>query len=254
MFEDLQIAIPSRSRWRDIKTVYNLSTRLWSNILVVIPHDQYDPYRASVPTDIAVVSFTGEGIHAKRQAILNWKKTGKIIMMDDDLKFYKRTRDGKKFPGTLPEQTEQMIEELVRLLDYYPMVGLTDKFMSQTKPRGYMECHRFNQILGFNRDLLPDPWPEFRVPHDEEHDVHLQLLVKGYKTAISTEWSKSDTPNARGGCSDWRNDEILMSAHEKLMELWPGIVTIDFKVDSKTDKITRKARYNWRAAKQIGNI
>ena len=180
------------------------------------------------------------------------KKDGKVIMLDDDLRFYKRTEDGRKFPQTDKPQTIEMITDIIEMLDRYPMVGLTDKFMSQTKPRGYIECHRFNQVLAFNRSLLPDPCPEFRVPHDEEHDVHLQLLTRGCKTAVLTEWSKSDKANAPGGCQDWRTDKILMDTHEKLMQLWPGIVTIDFKVDPRTDKITRKARYNWKAAKMIG--
>jgi hypothetical protein len=245
---NLQIVIPSRSRWRDLKTIYNLSSGLWKYTFVVIPNDQHDPYRAAVPTDIALVTFSGSGIHNKRQFILKWQTSGKLIMMDDDLRFYKRSHDGRKFPETCPAETEQMVEEIVRLLDYYPMVGLTDKFMSQTRPRGYVECSRFNQILGFNRDLLPDPWPEFRVPHDEEHDVHLQLLTRGWKTAVSTEWSKSDKPGAPGGCSDWRDETALKEAHEQLLQLWPGIIEIDIKGEKP------KARYNWRAAKTVGNI
>jgi hypothetical protein len=247
MPEDFQIVIPSRSRWQDVRTIYNIDPRLWGNICVVVPQDQVRQYRGYIPMDIKIIPFVGEGIHTKRQFILRWKNTGKIIMMDDDLKFHKRTEDGTRFPGTLPEQTEEMIDVLINLLDNYPMVGLTDKFMSQTKPRGIMECHRFNQVLGFNRNLLPDPWPEFRVPHDEEHDVHLQLLTRGYKTAISTEWSKSDRANASGGCSDWRNEDILRQAHDQLVKLWPSIVSIDTK-----DK--PKARYNWREAKKIGGI
>jgi hypothetical protein len=245
---NIQIFIPSRSRWQNVRTLFNLSEQLWPLVSVVVPYSQFTVYRASLPRPVDIIPFSGEGIHTKRDFILHLKPDGKIIMMDDDLKFYKRTGDGTRFPGTHPQETEEMMDTLIYLLDHYPMVGLTDKFMSQTKPRPVMECHRFNQVLGFNRDLLPNPWPKFRVPHDEEHDFHLQLLTRGYKTSVLTEWSKSDKSDAPGGCSDWRNETVLRQAHEKLMELWPGIVTID------TSKEKPKARYNWKAAKMMGGI
>jgi hypothetical protein len=244
----LDIFIPSRSRWEYVRTVFNLSDRLWKNITLVVPHDQYDKYRRITPLNINVLKFYGVGIETKRDFILNLRQTGKLIMLDDDLKFYKRTEDGTRFPGIHQEETEKMIENISNTLSYFPMVGLTDKFMSQTRPRGSILCHRFNQVLGINRDLLPTPWPQFRVPHDEEHDFHLQLLTRGYKTIVLTEWSKSDKSDAPGGCSDWRNETVLRQAHEKLMELWPGIVTID------TSKEKPKARYNWKAAKMMGGI
>jgi hypothetical protein len=205
-------------------------------------------YRSSVPMSVRVLEFPGVGIAAKREFIMHLRKEGKVIMFDDDLTFYQRSEDGTKFPRISPKDTEEMVSDIVELLDQYSMVGLTDKFMSQTKPRGLIECHRFNQILGFNRDLLPRPWPRFRVPHDEEHDVHLQLLTQGYKTAVLTEWSKSDKSGAPGGCSDWRNNDVLNVAHTQLMELWPTIVSIDIKNEKP------KARYNWREAKKIGGI
>jgi TET-Associated Glycosyltransferase len=246
MFENLQIVIPSRSRPQNVKTIYNLSESLWPNITVVVPYDQYGTYRSFIPVIINVISFEGS-IGPKRNFILHLRRNGKLIMMDDDLKFYKRTEDGTRFPGTLKEQTILMIGDIITFLNNYAMVGLTDKFMSQTKPRGYVECHRFNQVLGINRDLLPNPWPQFRLSNDEEHDVHLQLLTRGYKTAVLTEWSKSDIFDAPGGCSDWRNLETLAEAHKKLLKYWPGIVSIDTK-----DR--PKARYNWQEAKKIGGI
>jgi hypothetical protein len=246
MFDTLQIMIPSRSRSQYVRTIYHLSENLWPSITIVVPPEQYKSYRADIPMEIEILEFDGAGIAAKREFILHLNHTGKVIMLDDDLKFYKRTEDGARFPGTFHLQTEQMIGEIVDFLDCYPMVGLTDKFMSQTRPRGYVECHRFNQVLGFNRDLLPKPWPQFRVPHDEEHDVHLQLLTRGCKTAVLTEWSKADKADAPGGCNDWRNADILKYTHEKLIELWPGIVSID------SSKGKPKARYNWQRAKEIG--
>jgi hypothetical protein len=137
-----------------------------------------------------------------------------------------------------------MVYEIVKYLDIYVMVGITDKFMSQTRPREHVECHRFNQLLCINRNLLPDPWPKFEVPIGEEHHFHMQLLTRGYKTAVLTEWSKSDKTDAPGGCSEWRNRQNEHDTFVKLVELWPGLVTIN------NDRL----RWNWREAKKRGGI
>jgi hypothetical protein len=243
-----EILIPSRSRSQTQKTIFNLSQNLWPYTKIVVPSNQYDDYLHAVPVAIQIIPFSGPmGISIKREYILNMNVGGKVIMMDDDLAFYKRSKDGARFGKTTPTQTEDMVADIVEMLDKYPMVGLTDKFMSHTRPRGLAECQRFNQVLAINRNTLPKPWPNFKdVPHDEEHHFHLQLLTRGHKTAILTEWSKTEVPNAEGGCSDWRNSDVMKQTHDTLMKLWPGIVTV-------TPNPPR-ARYNWREAKRRGGI
>jgi hypothetical protein len=245
MFDDLQIAIPSRSRPHVQKTIQNISQNFWTKIILVVPFDQYEEYRAAVPLDINIVPFGGQGIGAKREFILNMKKTGKLIMFDDDLTFYKRLEDGSKFARMSHLDSEQMITDIVAFLDKYVMVGMVDKFMSQTKPRGFVECTRCNKVLAFNRDMFPDPWPSFRVPHDEDHDIHLQLITRGYRTAVLTEYSKSDPVEAPGGCTDWRSEAVFDLTYKMLLEFWPTIVTI---------YPNHKVRYNWAEAKRMGGI
>jgi hypothetical protein len=245
MFNDLQIAIPSRSRPHVQKTIQNLSQNLRQYIVLVVPSDQYEDYRGRVSIDINIVPFSGSGIGNKREFILNLKPTGKLIMFDDDLTFYKRLEDGSKFARMNPDESEKMVSEIVDFLDRYVMVGMVDKFMSQTRPRGFVECTRCNKVLAFNRDMLPNPWPSFRVPHDEDHDIHLQLITRGFRTAVITEYSKSDPVQAPGGCTDWRCDAVFNHAYELMVQYWPTIVTI---------YPNHKIRYNWREAKRIGGI
>jgi hypothetical protein len=243
-----EILIPSRSRAKTQKTIFKLSQNLWPYTKIVVPANQYSEYMDAVPIQVQVIPFNGPmGVSIKREYILNMMVGGKVIMMDDDLMFYKRSQDGLRFAKTVPSQTEKMVDDIIQMLDKYPMVGLTDKFMSHTRPRVMAECQRFNQVIGINRNLLPKPWPNFKdVPHDEEHHFHLQLLTRGHRTAILTEWSKTDIPNANGGCHDWRDDGVMKITHDTLMKLWPGIVTV-------TPNPPR-ARYNWRRAKEIGGI
>jgi len=255
MDHDMQICIPSRSRPLNQKTIKGLSEELWPYITLVVPFDQYIQYRQVTPMDVKILPFDGFGIAAKRQFMLRLKESGKILMLDDDLKFYRRIEDGSRFLPTKPEQTVEMINNICTLLGKYTMVGLADKFMSQSLPRGHIECHRFNQTLCFNRDRFPKPWPEFRGLIAEEHDIMLQLITRGHKTAIITEYSKVDRPYSKGGCSDWRTTEIMMSEIERMAQLWPGIVTYTeypARKDGTRHPQGYKVRFDWKAAVRQG--
>lgn len=238
-----KIAIPSRSRPHNQKTLKNISQNFWADTIIVCPESQYSEYRDAIPTQVEIVPFGTSGIGLKRQFILTSEKSGKIIMLDDDLTFWMRVSPAQ-FVKMRPEDSEKMFLDLALALDKYPMVGITDKFMSQTRPRGHMECQRFNQVLGFNRDLFPVPWPSFRLPHDEEHDIHLQFLTRGHKTAVLTEYSKTHAPDADGGCNDWRNQAMYEETYRLLLEYWPGIVTV----------VNNRARYRWQEAKRLGGL
>jgi hypothetical protein len=251
MFDNLQIAIPSRSRAHLQKTIYNLSQRLWPIVTIVVPVEQHSDYRRKIPEEISVLPSETFGIGPTRQFILKTRTTGKLIMLDDDLTFYRRNDSGNKFYIIAGDNTEQMITDIVDFLDRYPMVGVADKFMSHTQPRGYKECSRFNDMHGYNRDLLPVPWPEFRVLAEEDHDFHLQLLTRGYKTAVITEYSKTNKAQSAGGCSDWRNTETMLKVQQQMLEYWPGIVSLTPKPNYVTEN---RVRYNWKKAKRIGGL
>src|SRR5215472_13327419 len=103
MDHDMQICIPSRSRPLNQKTIKGLSEELWPYITLVVPFDQYIQYRQVTPMDVKILPFDGFGIAAKRQFMLRLKESGKILMLDDDLKFYRRIEDGSRFLPTKPE-------------------------------------------------------------------------------------------------------------------------------------------------------
>jgi hypothetical protein len=248
MFDDFHIYIPSSSRPTVQKTIRNLDKSLYPNITIVVPPDQIKDYDGNIPEVVSLLPYPGQGISKKRQYILELANTGKIIMMDDDLHFYKRNIDGR-FKSIKPEHTVSMVYDIVSLLDKYPYVGLVDKFFSDTRPRGFAECTRFNQVLAINRALLPAPWPSFRPLIHEEHDFHLQFLSRGLKTCVTTEWSKVDTYNAPGGCSEWRDTELMIKASNQMLALWPGLVSIANK-----EPYGAHLKYNWRGACRLGGL
>ena len=169
----------------------------------------------------------------------------------DDLTFYKRSEDGARFAKISRDDTTEVIHTMYDFLDEYVIVGLVDKAWSQAQPRGFVKCTRFNDIHGYNRDMLPHPWPEFRGMHGEEHDFQLQCITRGFPTVALSEYSKTNNPYSEGGCSDWRTKVLMMSEMERLSKLWPGIINIT--ADSSHPQGYR-TKFNWKEAMRQGGL
>ena len=142
-----RIAIPSRNRADKQKTLYNLPESVWPNVSIFVPDFNVDEYKQKLPSEVKIVSVSENGIRATRQAMFDSVENGKILMLDDDLTFWKRNKEGNKFKRIDKEETGGLIEAIVCLLDIFTAVGLTDKFMSQTKRRNFQEFQRFNDVL-----------------------------------------------------------------------------------------------------------
>jgi hypothetical protein len=179
------------------------------------------------------------GIRATRQFIMDTARKGKVIQLDDDLTFYRRSDDGKKFYPIEGESVYEMFEFIGEMLDGYAHLGLVDKFMSQSQPRIMRHNGRFTHLLAYNMDLFHVK-PQYRVEVCEEHDYNLQLLLAGHPSCILTEFSKVETPRAPGGCNTWRHDQLEVDACKEMERLFPGIVQAD----------GIKIRVNWKKAGQ----
>jgi hypothetical protein len=214
--------------------------------------NQVEEYRKGLSPSLRVVGLTYNHIGEKRQIILDNFGSGKIIMMDDNLTFYIRSKDGSKFMtmASQSESTIDMVTTIYSLLDRYASVGLVDKFMSQTKPRDYQTNQRFIHMLSYNRTMLPKGFPKFEVCHYEDHHAHLQLLTQGYKTAVLTEWSKTKS-RAKGGCSDWRTTELMDEASNFMRRTWPDICI--FNPERGADGAHRLI-FRWKLARQKGAL
>lgn len=220
--------------------------------------DSYDAAIKNLYPKAGHWTMTVSGIMEKRQSIFEHATDNKIIMLDDDLKFYKRRRDGG-FNIATKAQIRQMIKSIEKALDKNAHVGLVDKFMSQTRPRGRVHSGRYNQVLGYNMRMIAervrllssngmmhhDSHPKFRLSLNQEHDMHLQLLELGFAPTILTEYSKNAAFYAAGGLSHMRTKTLERSVFKKLQALWPQYVKLR---KSKHSIGGVAATFNWRAA------
>jgi hypothetical protein len=182
------------------------------------------------------------GIRATRQWILNTSDDPKVVMMDDDLRFYYRSTNGARFFAAEPNHVGLMVKALEMMLENYAHGGVCAKFMSNAHPRNYALNSKYYHILAYNRELFPVPVPQYRCEVGEDHDMNLQLLMAGKPNFVLSEWANDDKEHALGGCDTWRTLQMELDNGRMLAEYFPDIVRV----------VGRRVHIKWKEAAKIG--
>lgn len=175
-----------------------------------------------------VLPYTCRGIGDVRQWAVD-KFTPKIVMLDDDLRFFRRREDEPtKFKETSSEELVDLFEIIENTLEDYALVGVSSREGANYCTDDWIYNSRLLRILAYRSDILIKENIRFdRVPVMEDFDVALQLLRKGYAN-VCANWivHNQGSSNADGGCSAYRSMEVQDEAAQKLAELHPEYVTL----------------------------
>jgi hypothetical protein len=243
----MRIYIPTRGRPDHQRTAEALVA---AGIPVTLVLSEQDPdilgyTKWNNQENIKIVIIKGaRDIGQKRQAIMGLGEP-MLCMMDDDLRFRRRNKEGKFEPAE-DKDLVFMVSMINEELESYAHVGLCDEFMSNTRPRGTVHAGRYNQVLAYNQNLFPDPKPRFRLGINEEHDMNLQLQAQGLAPSIICEFTKGQKFYAKGGLSHYRTAEVEKQQHEKFANYWPDLVTV-----KPCDKSLSKLRVQVKWAKAL---
>lgn len=161
---------------------------------------------------------------------------GKVVMMDDDLRFCaRRTDDWTKFNQATNSDVREMFHAIGCALDEYAHAGVVAREGgNRIEAFPYVFNTRMMRLLAYNADKVRAVGARFdRIITKQDFDMTLQLLRAGYPNALLTKFCH-DQPgsNTSGGCSAYRSPEVMDDSARKLAELHPGFV----KVVQKTTK------------------
>ena len=230
------IAIPSTKRSKKQMTYNNLTPVLRAMTVIVVPEDEFDTYRRRLP-EANIKGIPVRGIGHTRQWILEYAAKhgdGKVIMMDDDLKFNtRRTDDPTKFLPPTPEAVNAMVRRVYDLLDDYVHASIAVRQGANRKTAPTLYNERMLRVLAFNARKVLDIGVDYgRLEVMEDFDVTLTLLRKGYGCAIVNDYVQDQSAsNAPGGCSTYRDFEMQARSAERLAELHAPFVRV---VEKKT--------------------
>lgn len=178
------------------------------------------------------------GIARKREWIMRWHrqhhpKDGRLLMLDDDLRFAKRRFDDptKFLPldgGSAGTDWDEMMELLLEIFEVTPLVGLSPRGGANRNVQPYRLNARIHGVIGVNANTAAVERIRFdRVPLMEDFDLGLQFLTKGFQSVtLNTHVWDDRGINLEGGCSTYRDHEVQAAAANRMAQLWPRFVTV----------------------------
>lgn len=260
---DVAIYIPTLGRWDRQPTLDCLPEPWIEHTSLVISRKeikQYQPYTERVKVFAPPVS----GIHNVRQWIFENSPSPHIIVLSDDLKFFRRAElsESKKYYHLTACSGYDTHKLLMWMLEHisqkgYAHAGISQRQVNNTTLEKEVVVTRMHDAYAYHRDvILEDGFRVDRLEVMEDLDLTLQLLEAGYPNIVNFyyAWDQMHS-NAEGGCSTYRNNELQAKCAEKLAELHPGIVkVVEKKTKSWKGMETRKdVRVQWKKA-YIGDL
>lgn len=248
--KDLTIFIPTLGR-SDIQHTYkNLTDELRKITKLVIHKSEKDLY----PTYKTIVCPEYE-IAKKRSWIIKNCKTKYLIMLDDDLRFHTRkSKTDWHLRYSTEEDVNDMFDDVMTLLESgYAHVGVSPRPGNHTVADDFTENVRMFGFLAYDVETILKNVEFNRVEFQEDFDICLQLLRKGYPNAVLYKYCHGDQLgfHSVGGCVLQRKIDNQNASVKKLHELHPDFVRIK-QVNKKSyegDMATRlEVTVQWKKA------
>lgn len=225
-FDDVTIYIPTLGR-ADIQNTYNnLSKELKKRTKLVIHKSekgQYDSY-----THIVCPLFP---IAEKREWIIKQCETKYLVMLDDDLSFsVRKSKEDWRLRGcdNKDDVNNLFTDILTALRGGYVHVGVSARPGNNRVMEDAVENTRMYAVLGFNVKKLIKNVEFCRIQFQEDFDIVLQLLRKGYPNCVFYKWAHCPAIGyqTKGGCEKERTLELQNASVATLARLHPGFVTV----------------------------
>ena len=224
----MKIAIPSYRR-PNAKTL-NLLKEFSKEDIFIFVHDDKDFYSYQRNSDLAQIIKTDQllGIVNQRNFILDYFDKGeKIVVLDDDVnKICKlvnnRLQDVNKIKDFFNFSFELCESKGMKLWGVYPIDN--PFFMS-------MKASERHFIIGTLTGIIVDDLrydPVLKVK--EDYDFTLQNIIKfGGALRLDYYTIKADHYTNKGGCVDYRNEQIEKECAEYLLRKYPKMLKMNPK-------------------------
>lgn len=230
----MKIFIPTYGRHDRQHTYNHLPKKLQARTTLVVQKREAHLYSAFpnvevLPPSIKTIAPARQYIHKALMDGGYGIPIGKFVMLDDDLRFdFRRMDERGKFYVATEKQILELFRSIEKSLDKYAHVGVLAREGGNRVLESKRECTRMMRVLAYDAKVLSEELIHFdRLPLQEDFDVTLQLLRKGYKNLVLCEWVHGQgTSNAKGGCSHFRTIEMHNENVKKLAALHPGFVSI----------------------------
>lgn len=257
----MKIYVPSSNR-ADRCELFNSIDPLICTL--VVPFGQGMAYREKQRAHVLETPPEITGIRDTRNYLL--RLGGKMVMMDDDLRFFTRANPGCKYQENriLRKSTKQDIADMLMALDK----ALDTHAHASISPRAFNNAlddepavyGRYYRLCGFNTDLMPNGPIQALLAVGEDLELAIQLYKLGLPAQIFSMWAHDDVrgTSSSGGCSTYRTHELHEACILRMEELYAPFVKAVRKVrktktasgDGFENRLDPKI--NWKALYEFG--
>jgi len=221
-----EVWVVSRGRWEHSDTLKNIRDS-YVKVNLAVHTEEKDKYKALASEyKCNLVHFNYTSINDKRHKIAQ-RAGPKLIMLDDDLEFYRRKQPGHwALRVTLENELRVLLERIGKALDTYAHVGVSGREGNNRMPEPHVENTRYMRLLAYRtEEYLACTHP--LVNFVEDFDANLQMLRKGMPSLVITDWAQgqkgTQTP---GGCSLARTHARQEESVKALAARHPGFVRL----------------------------
>jgi hypothetical protein len=263
---ELFLYVPTYRRTQRPLTLLAIPRKWQERTVIVCPPDEVEFYSKTKPfyymKTIGLSTKRAKNIAQKRKWIFEHTPYSKIMMLDDDLKFFVRKRPPAAFGGfekrpsamdwgaysaVYPDSAKLIPAEGLNLsdvfmniqsmLDTYAHGGISQRFMNQNFGQEWRHTCKATHAIAFRPKIVRDHCELGRVSMFEDLDYTLQLMKAGFDNAVLN-WAATNDPygfNAPGGESEDRKVEDIDRGADRMAQLHPGIVSVVERTDAKAD-------------------
>lgn len=253
---EYRVVIPSAGRYeRSLPTLELLPYNILKKTTLVVPYEELKKYRRSLGDFLNVVEIRGlkkkgiaEARHYSIRTLASLKEVDCIIMLDDDMYFYRR-KDMSSPSLRVANFVEitDMINTMARysMLKGYFACGLSARQGNNRVNTPFVENTRMMNAYALNVSAINNEGVRFNeMTVMEDFYVTLSMLTRGYKNRVIYNycWDQRGS-NDSGGCSSYRTKAVQSRAAHKLAKIFPDFVTV---VKKKSNWKNMKERYDVR--------
>lgn len=229
----MYVAVVTRGRVGNQRTLDSLKGA-WGTVGLFCPGSEVDAHQEAYPwVEVWAQPDEDMTISEKRPWVLRHLRGEgyeKVLMLDDDLRFYERYWPDGSFklrPATADVVTNWFFELEAKLSEDLPHAGFGARGGNHTQPSGEWVVGRMMLALGYHIPTVLDNAFWGRVRTREDMDITLQLLKRGYPNAVTHDFVVDQSQyGSGGGCSDERTVASSDEDAYVLAELHPGLVRV----------------------------
>jgi hypothetical protein len=208
---------------------------LLQKTILLVNRKEFKEYRDRYSDLVRVQQTAVEGISKTRQYaithIADREEVECILMLDDDMRFYKRPDMSK--PGLVkstPGQVRAMLDKMAgfSMLPNFFACGLSARQGNNHIDKRWIDNTRMMNAYAINVTALRKEKVKFSETQVmEDFWVTLNMLTRGYKNRVLYEfcWNQNGS-NDSGGCSSYRTAKVQAGAAMKLHREFPDFVKL----------------------------